>query len=139
MSKIRVLIVEPNKEPYVKIIENTLKNLQEIVGGLIEIVELNYNVNIICNEEGKMTGLPLNRVIKYDVIVGTFIITGQYNGETISLSKQQISKCKKIFSLAKHQRYINFLKQNIRNEKFLNDVDKLGIEKAIETNIKKEQ
>ena len=52
MSKIRVLIVEPNKEPRQVRIEHTLKNLQKIVGGLIEFVELEHNVDLICNEEG---------------------------------------------------------------------------------------
>ncbi len=137
MSKIRVLIVEPNEEPKQVKIEHTLKNLQHIVEGTIDIIELKHNIDLVINDEGKITGLPLNRVIKYDVIAGTFIVTGQHNGETISLSKKQIRECKKIFSLAKHQRYINFLKQNIRNETFLNDIDKLGIEKAIKINITK--
>ena len=50
MDKIRVLIVEPNKEPYQKKIPHTLKDMQKVVGGLIEIVELEYNVELICNQ-----------------------------------------------------------------------------------------
>ena len=60
MSKIRVLIVEPNKEPRQVRIEHTLKNLQKIVGGLIEFVELEHNVDLICNEEGKLLNLELD-------------------------------------------------------------------------------
>ena len=43
MNKIRVLKIE-----------NTLRSLQSIVRGLIEFVELEHNVNLICNEEGKI-------------------------------------------------------------------------------------
>lgn len=49
MNKIRVLIVEPDKESYKKNIAHTLKDMQKVVGGLIEFVELEYNVDLICN------------------------------------------------------------------------------------------
>ena len=38
-NKIRILIVEPNKEPYQKKIQNTLKDLQNIVNGYIEVTQ----------------------------------------------------------------------------------------------------
>ena len=63
MSKIRVLIVEPNKEPYQKRINHTLEDMQNVVGGLIEFVELEHNVDLICNEEGKIYNLPMNRAM----------------------------------------------------------------------------
>lgn len=76
MDKIRILVIEPYKEPYQLKVEHTLKNLQNIVGGLIEYIELEHNVDLICNEEGKILGLPLNRKVGYDVICGTFFIAG---------------------------------------------------------------
>lgn len=135
-NKIRILVVEPYKEPYQKKIENTLKNLQKAVNGYIEILQLEHNVDIICNEEGKINGLPFNRVVDYDVIVGTFIIAGHKDSETISLSRKQIKKYKEIFKLSKHQKYIDYLYRHSRDEKFLKDVNKIGILKAIKRNIK---
>ena len=38
MNKIKVIVVEPEKEPYIKEIDNTLEAKQELVGGDIEIV-----------------------------------------------------------------------------------------------------
>ena len=32
----KILVVEPEKEPYVKEIENELSDMQKVVGGLIE-------------------------------------------------------------------------------------------------------
>lgn len=44
---------------------------------LIEFVELENDIDLIFNEEGKMYNLPMNRIIKNDVVCGTFIIAGQ--------------------------------------------------------------
>lgn len=137
-NKIRILVVEPNKEPYQKKIEHSLKNLQKTVNGYIEVLQLEHNVDIICNEEGKINGLPFNKVVDYDIIVGTFIIAGHNDSETISLSRKQIKKYKEMFKLSKHNQYINYLFRHSRDEKFLRDIDKVGILKAIKRNIRKD-
>ena len=64
-STIAVLIVEPGKEPYVKEIDSDLKSLQHEVGGYIEaIYPYEDPVALVCNEEGKLEGLPLNRALR---------------------------------------------------------------------------
>ena len=90
--KIKVLKVEPKKEPEVIEIEDTLKNLQELVGGYIEYVfPFNDDVAIIDNEEGKLIGLEPNRRLQDDVLVGTFLIVGVTDdGENTSLTDEQI-------------------------------------------------
>ena len=135
MDKIRVLIIEPNKEPYQIRIEHTLKNLQKIVGGYIEILQLDYNTDLVCNDEGKINRLPLNRFIDYDIIAGTFIIAGHKDSETISLSRKQIKKYKEIFRLDTHQKYMRHLFHNSRDEQFLKEVDKYGLLKTIKKHI----
>lgn len=63
-KKISVLLVEPDKYPKVVEIDDTLEAMQEVVGGDIEeYMPFEDEVAIICNEEGKMLGLPLNRAI----------------------------------------------------------------------------
>ena len=66
-KKIRVLIVEPRKEPYVKEIEDTLEEKQKIVGGLIDFIELEDDVDLIFNEESKINNLEMNRIITNDI------------------------------------------------------------------------
>lgn len=110
MNNIKVLIVEPNKEPYSQKIEHTLKKLQHIVGGTIDMIELEEDVDLICNDEGKLMNLPFNRFVGNDVIAGTFIIAGQHKGETTSLTEEQINKYKEIFSLANHIKKIEYMK-----------------------------
>ena len=100
-NKIKVLVKEPYKAPYEKEIEATLKQFQAIVGGYIESVEMPgiKNVDLFCNEEGKMERLDGNFWLpEYDdCICGTCYMVG-YNprtGESISLTDKQISQCKK--------------------------------------------
>ena len=129
MDKIRVLIVEPNREPYQARIEKGLEEKQKIVGGLIEFVELEHNVDLICNDEGKILNFEMNRVIQNDVICGTFIIAGQHEGETISLSKKQLKKYKEEFRLCNDKRAIDLLRISLKNSSELLELNLIGIEK----------
>ena len=78
-----VLKVEPEKAPERIEISGDLKSMQEIVGGSIQaIYPFDEPIALICNEEGKLDGLPLNRSLRdedgkiYDVITGTFLLCG---------------------------------------------------------------
>ena len=63
-SKLTVLLIEPNKYPRTVEIDDTLEAMQELVEGQIEeYMPFEDEVAIICNEEGKLRGLPLNRAI----------------------------------------------------------------------------
>ena len=96
---ITVLVVEPDKEPYVKQIDPGLKSLQNEVGGWIEAVyPFEDPVAIVCNEEGKLNGLPLNRALMdddgdiYDILAGSFLVTGLTEDNFGSLNDEQIKK-----------------------------------------------
>lgn len=63
-NTISVLLVQPDKYPKMIEIEPTLEAMQQVVGGDIEeYMPFEDDVAIICNEEGKMNGLPLNRAV----------------------------------------------------------------------------
>lgn len=98
---LNVLYVEPNKLPEKRTIKNTLEDKQKLVNGLIEYTYLSdsNDVAIICNEEGKILGLPPNRDIGHDVICGNFFIVGDDPelGEDRSLTEEQIEKYSKYF------------------------------------------
>ena len=77
----QVIVVEPKKKPMVQDIGSELASMQKIVGGSIEAVyPFADPVALICNEEGKLLGLPLNRALRddegnvYDIISGTFFL-----------------------------------------------------------------
>ena len=55
----KVLMVEPMKAPYTTELNNRLENLQKAVDGYIQVLyPFDDYACIICNEEGKLTGLP---------------------------------------------------------------------------------
>lgn len=80
-EKISVVLVEPGKYPKLVEIEDTLEAMQETVAGYIEeYMPFDDEVAIVCNEEGKVNGLPLNRAVYgenkeiLDIIAGKFFI-----------------------------------------------------------------
>lgn len=49
--------------------------------------------SFVCNEEGKLNGMELNRRVGNDIIAGPFFIVGDSeDGEFVSLSDEQIEK-----------------------------------------------
>ena len=99
-----VLVVEPMKKPYMKDIDSGLHSLQREVGGYIEaIYPYEDLVGLVCNEEGKMEGLPLNRAIysksgeMFDIIAGTFLIVGLSEDNFSELSGELAEKYAKLF------------------------------------------
>ena len=103
-EKIRVLVVEPEKAPYVKDISPGLESLQKEVDGYIEAVyPFEDSCAIICNEEGKLNGLPLNRALRdddgqiYDILAGTFLVVGLSDEDFSSLSAKQIDRYSKLY------------------------------------------
>ena len=63
-EKISVILVEPGRYPKLIEIEDTLEAMQSLVEGDIEeYMPFEDEVAIICNDEGKMNGLPLNRAV----------------------------------------------------------------------------
>ena len=78
----RVLIVNPEEKPRIAEIESTLEAMQQVVGGLIQaIFPFDDPVALICHEEGKLLGFPLNRGLfhqdtgeLYDIVAGTFFL-----------------------------------------------------------------
>ena len=107
-EKIKVIYVEPKKEPKVIEIEDTLVKMQELVGGYIEeYMPFKDDIALICNEEGKNCGLTPNRYIYddegnlLDIIAGSFFLAGapaeSENFE--SLSDDMVNKYMDIFKL----------------------------------------
>ena len=66
-------------------IPNTLKALQETVGGYIETVTLRDGSVVICDEEGKLKGKKINAIINGIPFVGDLIVCGTKGAEFCGL------------------------------------------------------
>lgn len=100
----KVLMVEPGKIPQEADIEPGLRSLQAAVDGYIQAVyPYEDPVALICNEDGKFMGLPLNRALRddtgkiYDIIAGNFLITGLDEENFSDLSSELMEKYKEQF------------------------------------------
>lgn len=100
---IRVMVIKPGHVPEITEIENTLKGFQKVVGGYIETVpmeNIDDDLRVVLNEEGKNIGLPMNRVWKpygvggyaADIMVGTIFIVITHLDGFASLTDEQIKK-----------------------------------------------
>ena len=104
-QKINVLICEPLTAPYMKEIDSELESLQATVGGgLIQaIYPFEDQVALVCNDEGKINGMTLNRAVygdegqMLDIIAGPFFICGLTEDSFGSLSPELAEKYANLF------------------------------------------
>lgn len=101
----KILVVEPMKTPTVQEIDGSLRSMQELVGGTIQAVyPFDDPVALVCNDEGKLLGLPWNRALTddhgmpYDIVCGTFFVVGIGNEAFTSLTERQIEKYRKKYA-----------------------------------------
>ena len=103
----KVLVIEPHKPPYPLEMDGTLAAMKNLVGGTIQAVyPFEESIALICNDEGKLLGLPLNRALYhqetgelYDVIAGTFFLCGAPPDADhfTSLTAEQLEKYSQYF------------------------------------------
>ena len=103
-KKINVLMVEPHKPPCMVKLNNDLDSLQKAVSigadeqGLIELVYLEDNISILCNEEGKLIGLEPNRRLGDDILCGVFyVVADDEEGNLASLTEAQQERYARMF------------------------------------------
>lgn len=115
---IQVLIVKPYFRPYGATICPSLRSMQDIVGGYIQVVHdglLKDDAVIVCNGNGKLGGylLPANRALRdsrskvQDVICGTFMVVGTAGEDFTSLTPQQFADWKDRFLYPERFIYFN--------------------------------
>ena len=103
-KELDALLVKPNEYPQKVTIGAELKDLQEAVGGTITAVyPFADPVAIVCNDEGKLLGLPMNRALRdehgqtYDVLTGSFLVVGLGKEDFASLSPELAQKYEEEF------------------------------------------
>ena len=112
----RVVMVEVGRKACEMELEDSLASMQRAVGGLIQAVYEpgGRDAALICNDEGKLLGLPWNRAltddhgVPYDIVCGTFFVAGLKEDDFASLTDQQIEKYKDKYS---HEMILSVPKQ----------------------------
>ena len=102
------IVKPPNKPPTVIKISKRLRDMEKIVGGILE--EARYEkVLIIYNENQNDTKLEVNNIFNDLSMKGTILITGndEKNGDVRSLNRSE---------LVKYLKKINHKRRDIQNE-----------------------
>lgn len=83
--EIKVITKRPGEMPRSVWVENSLKNLQNYVGGKIETKTIAEDMVVICNRESCLAKLPFNCVICGHGFCGPIILCGVSGDEFASL------------------------------------------------------
>ena len=94
--KVSVIIKRPGGKPYKTNISVSIKNLQNTVGGNINIVRMREDMAFIVNEEGHLLGLPHNFTVYGVELYGTVIVIG-IEGERFDDIPITFDQAKKLF------------------------------------------
>ena len=107
-EKIQAYLLRVNKlsgavyKGYLAEVDNTLEAEQRYVNydephGLITVVSINDDIDVICNDEGKLLNFPINRVIvddegkPFDLLVGNLMCVRHNSaGEFTSIREEDI-------------------------------------------------
>ena len=102
----KILLVRSGRKPEAKEIDGSLKTMQHLVGGTIQaLYPFEAEVALVCNDEGRLLALPLNRALRdengsvYDIICGDFFLCGTSGENFASLQDDQITRYMKRFSV----------------------------------------
>lgn len=97
--KIKCIKVVPGEKAVIEERDDCLKDWQDGVGGYIEIAyhsnskDGGRNIIIVCNEEGKLMGMPPNRILGSDILCGTFFLVGNGGEDFRALTENEIEWC----------------------------------------------
>lgn len=99
-KEMQVLIVRPGEYAERVKIDGSLKSMQDIVEGMIEVVyPWEERVALVCNDEGLLEGLPLNRYVPEmgQPIAGTFFVCGFSDDQLTGLTDEQLARFGRMF------------------------------------------
>lgn len=106
--KVGVVSAERSNIEYLEV-ENDYRALQEVVGGLIEYIELSDTIGIYCNEEGKLLGLPPSLEIcengeLHDIMAGPCIfVSTDTEGNNLDLAEFEVESIESALKPGKFQ------------------------------------
>lgn len=71
-----VIVLEPGKSPRCDRVPTAIEDVQELVGGYVQMVQLATDFAVLCNENGKLEDMPFCCEICGHAFVGTILLCG---------------------------------------------------------------
>ena len=103
----KVLMIRVNQAPVLEEIAGDLASMQKAVGGYIQVVyPWDDLIGLVCNEEGKLIGLPDNRPLldeetglPYDIVAGDFFLAGLTEDDFCDFPVELVERYTRLFAL----------------------------------------
>lgn len=95
-KRVKVIVKPVGKAPHIEYTDNTLEAFQRIVDGYIETVTVCTDLVIICNEEGRLRGLPYNCKVFGVDFVGDIALVGR-SGSNFADCPLKLADANKLF------------------------------------------
>lgn len=86
----RVIKKEPGKKPEVVDIENSLEEIERLIGGNVAVVPIADDVVILCNADGKEKNMPYNVNVPF---FGTVMVSGVNLGDNLICNSDLVDIC----------------------------------------------
>ncbi|HHX68463.1 MAG TPA: DUF3846 domain-containing protein [Gallicola sp.] len=90
-NSLNVLVLEPDKKPYQKVIINDYEAIEREINGNVSVHHYKNNYSIYCDDNGFDKKLEPNRYINDSLIVGKFLIISHDQNGRKSLTSDEIS------------------------------------------------
>lgn len=91
-DSLQVAYYKPGEPMRVEQVKDELPEFQGLVGGNIELAYLAKDIALVCNEEGRLKGLELNRLD----IAGPFVVVGIVDDHFRSLKEAEIDVLREV-------------------------------------------
>ena len=112
--KIKALLVMPNKEVQIVKIPASTKFIKSFIGKNLFKIKLSENTILIADKDANFD--EFNRIVKGNIILGTFLVISIKNNRRVSMKKRDIRKYNNMFKLKKHQSKILMYKDSYLEE-----------------------
>lgn len=99
MSVIKILVVQPNKQPYIKEIKNNIDSIYGLVYYPYSEIELEKNIYLIYSKEAEKNNFAICRNFRNFNIYSNFVIVKKENDKYDSLTEKEIIKYSTMFKI----------------------------------------
>lgn len=112
--RIKVLLVIPNQEVQVIKIPANLKFIKAFIGEKLFRLKLSKDTILIANKDANVE--DFNRIVRGNIILGTFLVISVKNNCRVSMKKKDIRRYTNMFKLRRHKKKIDRYREEYLEE-----------------------
>ena len=116
--KIKCLLIMPGKEVQKVRIPGSMKFIKSLIGK--DLFKYKLDDKTILFADNNANAEEFNRMLKGDVIIGTFLVVGINRDKLVSMKRKSIRRYTNMFKLRKHRMKVHYYKMKYLEQYFEN-------------------